>query len=65
MKIKIIKEIHDYIKGTYGEHYSTKDGFQVQDMLRHLNIDKDFAQANVLSIFADLVRKQVVIEKDY
>ena len=25
---KIIKEIHDYIKGTYGEHYSTtKDGF--------------------------------------
>ena len=20
---KIVKEIHDYIKGTYGEHYST------------------------------------------
>ena len=41
---KIIKEIHDYIKGTYGEHYSTtKTVFQVQDMLRHLNIDKDFA----------------------
>ena len=27
---KIIKEILDYIKSTYGEHYSTtKDGFQV------------------------------------
>ena len=63
---KIIKEIHDYIKGTYGEHYSTtKDGFQVQDMLRHLNIDKDFCSKMLLSIFADLVRKQVVIEKTH
>jgi hypothetical protein len=34
---KIIKEISDYIKSTYGEHYSTtKDGFQVQDMLRQV-----------------------------
>ena len=24
---KIIKEIHDYIKGTYGEHYSTQRRF--------------------------------------
>jgi hypothetical protein len=43
---KIIKEISDYISNTYTEHYSTtKDGFQVQDMLRHLGIDKDFCQA--------------------
>ena len=42
---RIIEEISRYIKGTYGEHYSTtKDGFQVQDMLRHLNIDKDFVR---------------------
>ena len=40
---RIIEEISRYIKGTYGEHYSTtKDGFQVQDLLRHLVIDKDF-----------------------
>ena len=46
---KIIKEISDYISGTYTEHYSTtKDGFQVQDMLRHLGIDKDFCQANAI-----------------
>ena len=46
---KIIKEISDYIKSTYTEHYSTtKDGFQVQDMLRHLGIDKDFCQANAI-----------------
>ena len=44
---KIIKEISDYIKSTYGEHYSTdKNGFQVMDMLRQLGIDKDFCQDN-------------------
>ena len=45
----ILDEIKSYIKKTYGEHYSsTKDGFQVQDMLRHLNIDKDFCQSNAI-----------------
>ena len=39
---KILKEIGEYIANTYGEHYSTtKEGMQVQDMLRHLDIDKD------------------------
>ena len=46
---KIVKEIGKYIESTYGQHYSTtKDGFQVQDMLRQLNIDKDFCQANAI-----------------
>ena len=50
---KIIKEISDYISNTYTEHYSTtKDGFQVQDMLRHLGIDKDFCQANAIKYLA-------------
>ena len=36
---KILKEIFDYIKGTYGQHYSTgKDGFQVQDLFKTLKI---------------------------
>ena len=46
---KILKEIGEYIANTYGEHYSTtKEGMQVQDMLRHLDIDKDFCQANAI-----------------
>ena len=46
---KILKEIGEYIANTYGEHYSTtKEGMQVQDMLRHLYIDKDFCQANAI-----------------
>ena len=46
---KILKEVIEYIEKTYSEHYSVdKSGFQVQDMLRHLNIDKDFCQANAI-----------------
>ena len=37
---KIIDEIKNYIESTYTQHYSVdKNGFQVQDMLRHLGID--------------------------
>ena len=46
---KIIKEIVSYLQSTYTQHYSTTDeGFQVQDILRHLNINKDFCQANAI-----------------
>tara|TARA_B100000959_G_C14862643_1_gene574899 strand:+ start:420 stop:716 length:297 start_codon:yes stop_codon:yes gene_type:complete len=46
---KILKEVLEYIKGTYSKHYSVdKDGFQVQDLLRHLNIDKDFSLSNAI-----------------
>ena len=46
---QILDEIKSYIESTYTEHYSTtEDGFQVQDMLRHLGIDKDFCQANAI-----------------
>ena len=55
---KIIKEISDYISNTYTEHYSTtKDGFQVQDMLRHLGIDKDFCQANAIKYLSRYNKK--------
>ncbi len=44
---KILKEIGDYIKGTYGQHYAqVSKGTQVQDLLRDIGIDKDFCQAN-------------------
>ena len=46
---KILKEVIDYIEKTYSEHYSVDEsGFQVQDMLRHLDIDKDFCQSNAI-----------------
>ena len=62
---KIIKEISDYIKSNYGEHYSTtKDGFQVQDMLRQLGIDKDFCQANAIKYLCRYGKKQGKNRKD-
>ena len=62
---RIIEEISRYIKGTYGEHYSTtKDGFQVQDMLRHLNIDKDFCQANAIKYLCRFGKKSGRNRKD-
>ena len=34
---KILDEVKKYIGGTYDQHYSTtKDGFQVMDMLKQL-----------------------------
>ena len=46
---KILKEVLEYIKTTYSKHYSTtKEGFQVQDILRHLDIDKDFSLSNAI-----------------
>ena len=61
----ILDEIKSYIKKTYGEHYSsTKDGFQVQDMLRHLNIDKDFCQANAIKYLCRYGKKAGRNRKD-
>mgnify|MGYP003114655653 FL=1 len=46
---QIMTNINQYIRSTYDEHYSVdKSGFQVQDMLRHLDIDKDFCQSNAI-----------------
>ena len=46
---KILEDVLKYIKGTYSKHYSVdKDGFQVQDLLRHLIIDKDFSLSNAI-----------------
>tara|TARA_B100001057_G_C22516975_1_gene820305 strand:- start:139 stop:405 length:267 start_codon:yes stop_codon:yes gene_type:complete len=62
---KIIKEISNYIESTYGEHYSTtKDGFQVQDLLRHLELDQDFCQANAIKYLCRYGKKNGKNRKD-
>ena len=62
---KIIEEISRYILGTYDQHYSTtKDGFQVQDMLRQLGIDKDFCQANAIKYLCRYGKKDGKNRKD-
>ena len=65
---KIIKEITDYIKSTYDQHYvsnATGDkGFQVQDLLRSVGIDKDFCQANAIKYLARFGKKNGRNRKD-
>ena len=62
---QILDEIKKYIESTYTEHYSTtEDGFQVQDMLRHLGIDKDFCQANAIKYLARYGKKNGKNRKD-
>ena len=62
---QILDEIKSYIESTYTEHYSTTaDGFQVQDMLRHLGIDKDFCQANAIKYLARYGKKNGKNRKD-
>jgi len=56
---KILNEILEYIKGTYSKHYSTtKEGFQVQDLLRHLDIDKDFSLSNAIGYLMRYGKKE-------
>ena len=62
---KIINEIKTYVESTYGEHYTTtKDGFQVQDLLRHMNIDKDFCQSNAIKFLSRYGKKDGHNRKD-
>ena len=42
----------------------TKDGFQVQDMLRQLGIDKDFCQANAIKYLCRYGKKDGKNRKD-
>ena len=61
----ILNLIKDYIRNTYGEHYSTtEEGFQVMDILRNLEIDKDFCQANAIKYLMRYGKKDGHNEKD-
>ena len=62
---KILKEIGDYIKGTYGQHYAqVSKGTQVQDLLRDIGIDKDFCQANAIKYLCRFGKKDGRNRKD-
>jgi len=61
----ILNLIKDYIKNTYGEHYSTtEEGFQAMDIFRQLEIDKNFCQANAIKYLMRYGKKDGYNEKD-
>ena len=64
---KILKEIGDYIKSTYGQHYAqvSKRYTGARYVTRYRILIKIFAKQTQSNICVGLVRKQVVIEKTY
>jgi hypothetical protein len=43
-----ILELKRYIDSTYTQHYSNKSGLQVQEILKDLEIGKEFCQGNAI-----------------
>ena len=69
---KILKEVGDYIKSTYGQHYSSdQKGFQVLDLLKTLKIGKDFCHANAIKYLCRYGKKngafstEILLEKKF
>jgi len=54
---EILQEIHDYIEGTYGQHYVGKNAFQIQDLLHSIDIAVPFCQANAIKYLARYGKK--------
>ena len=62
---QILKEVIEYIKSTYNEHYSTDGkGLQAMDIFRNMNTDKDFCQSNAIKYLIRYGKKQGRNEKD-
>jgi len=62
---EILLSIVKYIEDTYNQHYSTtEDGFQVLDIFRNMNIDKDFCQANAIKYLMRYGKKQGKNQQD-
>ena len=65
-----ILELKRYIDSTYTQHYSNKSGLQVQEILKDLEIGKEFCQGNAIKYLmrygkkkgynrADLLKKEL------
>jgi len=55
---KSLKEIEEYIKSTYGQHYVGKNEFQIQDLLHSIDIAVPFCQASAMKYLARLGKKE-------
>ena len=62
---EILKQVIEYIKSTYNQHYSTDGkGLQAMDIFRNMDIDMDFSQANAIKYLMRYGKKQGRNEKD-
>ena len=62
---EILKQVIEYIKSTYNQHYSTDGkGLKAMDIFRNMDIDMDFSQANAIKYLMRYGKKQGRNEKD-
>ena len=47
-ELKNIKELTDYVEGTYSKHYASKNGVQSMDLISASGLGLDFCLGNVL-----------------
>ena len=56
---EILKQVIEYIKSTYNQHYSTDGkGLQAMDIFRNLGIDKNHCHANAIKYLLRYGKKQ-------
>lgn len=62
---KILKEVQNYIKSTYGQHYSSgKEGIQTLDLLKSIGIKSDFCLGNAIKYLSRYGKKNGKNRKD-
>jgi hypothetical protein len=59
---EILREVKEYIRSTYGEHYAHKD-IQVQDLFQSIGIASDFCRGNAMKYLARYGKKNGVKDK--
>jgi len=55
---EIVKELLEYIRGTYRQHYSAGDDkIQTLDLIEACGDGEPFCRSNILSMLHDMIRK--------
>ena len=62
---KILQEVHDYIKSTYGEHYAGGDrNIQIQDVFEQMAISEEFTRGSAMKYLFRFGKKNGKNRKD-
>ena len=62
---KILQEVHDYIKSTYGEHYAGGDqNIQIQDVFEQMDISEEFTRGCAMKYLFRFGKKEGKNPKD-
>ena len=61
---KSLEEVLEYIKSTYGQHYTSGSGVQTQDLLETMDIAEEFCLGNAIKYLTRFGKKNGKDKKD-